>query len=122
MAKRILVIEDDEKIIALLRSFLEGEGYEVVEAENGAVGTQRFRENRIDLVITDLIMPEKEGIETIRELKAIDPQVKIIAISGGGVLDPEQYLGIVKRLGVHRTFAKPFSRDDIVSAVNQLCV
>lgn len=121
MQKTILIIEDDERIRELLRTFLEAAGYLVVDAENGAVGIKKYRENTIDLVITDLIMPEKEGIETIRELKALNPQVKIIAMSGGGVLDPEEYLSIAKRLGVLRTLAKPFSREEIVTAVNQAC-
>jgi len=121
MQKTILIIEDDERIRELLRTFLEAAGYLVVDAENGAVGIKKYRENTIDLVITDLIMPEKEGIETIRELKALNPQVKIIAMSGGGVLDPEEYLSIAKRLGVLQTLAKPFSREEIVTAVNQAC-
>jgi len=121
MQKTILIIEDDERIRELLRTFLEAAGYLVVDAENGAVGIKKYRENTIDLVITDLIMPEKEGIETIRELKALNPQVKIIAMSGGGVLNPEEYLSIAKRLGVLRTLAKPFSREEIVTAVNQAC-
>ncbi|MCX8043425.1 MAG: response regulator [Desulfobacterota bacterium] len=121
MQKRILVIEDDELVMSMLCKVLETEGYTVVRAENGAIGIKKFQEGGIDLVITDLIMPEKEGIETIRELKALDPQVNIIAISGGGILAPEQYLAIAKRLGVQRTFAKPFSRDEILAAVLQLC-
>ena len=89
---KILVIDDDKNIRSLLRDFLERDGYEVMEAENGKVGLKLFRENGADLVITDLIMPEKEGIETIRELRRDFSDVKIIAISGGGAIGPETYL------------------------------
>jgi len=80
----ILVIEDDVQVRALLKKLLESEGYTVLEAENGNIGIRLYHENSVDVVITDLIMPEKEGIETIRELRKIAPQIKIIAISGGG--------------------------------------
>lgn len=120
MQKCILVIEDEAQIRSLLRQNLETEGYMVLEAENGAVGITQYQRNTVDLVITDLIMPEKEGLETIRELRRLNPQVKIIAISGGGKIEPEQYLSIAQKLGVLRTFTKPFRRNEILAAVKEL--
>lgn len=121
MNKTVLIIEDEAPIRSLIRTFLEAEGFTVLDAENGKIGIDVYRTNDVDLVITDLIMPEKEGIETIRELKKTNPEVKIIAISGGGVLDPEEYLAIAKRMGVARTLAKPFTHESLVKAVHELC-
>ncbi|MFC1592021.1 response regulator [Thermodesulfobacteriota bacterium] len=120
MSKSILVIEDDEQVRILLKKMLENAGYSVAEAPNGEIGITMYRENPQDLVITDLIMPEKEGIETIRELLSDNPGAKIIAISGGGSVDPEQYLHMAERLGVLKTFAKPFRREEILQAVQEL--
>jgi len=120
MLKKILVIEDDEQVCSMLKIVLEEEGYAVIDAPNGKVGMRLYRENGADLVITDLIMPEKEGIETIRELKRDNPNVKIIAMSGGGIIKPEEYLKIAERLGVQRTLTKPFKREEILEAVSEL--
>jgi YesN/AraC family two-component response regulator len=117
---RILIIDDDPHILNMLGQTLEREGYEVVRASNGKEGIKINRETPVDLIITDIIMPEKDGIETIFELKKDFPYIKIIAISGGGRIEPEDYLYIAKQLGVHRTFAKPISREDLLKAVREL--
>ena len=117
---KILVIDDDELIRSLLRNFLERDGYEVMEAENGKIGLKLVRENGADLVITDLIMPEKEGIETIRELRRDFSDVKIIAISGGGAIGPETYLQMAKSMGAHRVFEKPFNLQEMSEAIREL--
>ena len=117
---RILIIDDDEQLLAMLRQTLEREGYEVMEASDGNEGLRRYRENPTDLIITDLIMPEKEGMETIMELRRDFPDVKIIAISGGGRVDPWQYLSIAKSFGVQYTFAKPIERKELLNAVREL--
>ena len=119
MAK-ILVIDDDEIIRSLLREFLERDGHEVMEAENGRIGITLFHENGADLVITDLIMPEKEGIETIRELRRDFSDVKIIAISGGGTIGPETYLQMAKSMGADRVFDKPFNMQKMSEAIREL--
>jgi DNA-binding NtrC family response regulator len=116
----ILIIDDDEQIRQLLQQMLQGAGYETVVAENGKVGMKCYRQNRPDLVITDLIMPEKEGMETIVELKKEYSDAKIIAISGGGRLAPENYLAIAKRLGAAYTFTKPLERKALLEAVASL--
>ena len=117
---QILIIDDDAQLLAMLRQTLEREGYEVMEASNGKEGLRQYRENPTDLIITDLIMPEKEGIEIIVELRRDFPDVKIIAISGGGRVDPGQYLSIAKSFGVQYTFAKPVERKKLLNAVREL--
>jgi YesN/AraC family two-component response regulator len=116
----ILIIDDDAQILKMLRQILERESYDVTEASNGKEGLRLYRENPADLVITDIIMPEKEGIEIIIELKRDYPDVKIIAISGGGRINPEDYLNIAKKLGAHRIFAKPVERKELLNAVREL--
>lgn len=115
--KRILIIDDDEQLRALLHEILERAGFAVVEAANGVEGLQLFRSEPADLVITDLIMPDKEGVETILELRREFPEARIIAISGGGRNGSANYLPIAARLGARRTVAKPFSRQEILDAV-----
>ncbi len=117
---RILIIDDDPQILDMLGQTLEREGHEVVDAPDGKEGLKLYRENPTDLIITDLIMPEKEGIETIMELRRDFPDVKIIAISGGGQIDAEQYLSMAQKLGAQRTFAKPVERDELLKAVREL--
>ncbi len=117
---RILIIDDDVQILDMLRQTLELKGYEVVDAANGKKGIRLYRENPADLIITDIIMPEQEGIEIIMELKQDFPDVKIIAISGGGRIGPEGYLSIAKQLGARYTFSKPVKRKELLSAVREL--
>ena len=117
---RILIIDDDVQILDMLRQTLEREGYEVVDAPNGKEGIRLYREDPADLIITDIIMPEKEGIEIIVELKRDFPNVKIIAISGGGQIGSEEYLRIAKGLGALRTFTKPVEREELLGAVQEL--
>ena len=114
---RILVIDDDNQMREMLRRKLENEGYEVLDASDGNVGMKLLRERDADLVITDIIMPNKEGIETILELKRDFPDVKVIAICGGGRFGPEDYLHLAKGLGVHSTFSKPFKLHDLLGSI-----
>lgn len=116
----ILVIDDESQICLMLRSWLESEGHSVLDARNGNEGLKSFIENSPDLVITDLVMPEKEGLETISELKKSNPQVKIVAISGGGRNQPEIYLNMAKKLGAVKIFKKPIRKENFLNAVNQL--
>lgn len=117
---RILIIDDDEAIRNLLQQTLEAEGHETVVAENGKVGIKRHRECPAEIIITDLIMPDQEGLETIIELKRDFPAIGIIAISGGGRLAPENYLTSAQRLGATYTFTKPVSRQDLLAAIASL--
>jgi DNA-binding NtrC family response regulator len=118
---RILIIDDDDQFRTLLRKMLEKAGYNnIEEANNGVLGVKLFRQSPFDLVITDLIMPEKEGMETIIELTGEYPQLKIIAMSGGGRVSPHDYLETAKRLGASRTMAKPFSYSEFIDTVREL--
>jgi len=114
---RVLIIDDDEQIRVLLEQMMHWAGFEVMVAENGKVAMQLQRKNPADLVITDLIMPEQEGLETISRLKKDYPGIKIIAISGGGRIGPEAYLPAALELGADRVFSKPFDVQEIVDTV-----
>ena len=116
---RILIIDDESQIRSMLRLMLERVGYEVIEAADGMEGIRQYRDNPADLIITDLIMPNKDGIGMIIELKKEFPKVKIIAMSGGGVNRPEGYLDGAKKLGATRTLTKPIDRDEMLSAVRE---
>jgi DNA-binding response OmpR family regulator len=120
---RILIIEDDTLTREWLESRLSPNGYLVVTAPKGKVGVAAFRAKPTELVITDIVMPEKDGIETITDLKRADPGVKVIAISGGerrpeGV--SRNYLHSAKLLGANRALQKPVANDDLLQAVRDL--
>lgn len=117
---RILVIDDDDLIRSMLTQMLGAAGYDVITAANGDIGIKLFREQPADLIITDIIMPEKEGWETIMELRRDFPNVKIIAISGGGRQGPYSYLMLAKRFGAERIFTKPLKRDELLKAISEL--
>ncbi len=116
----ILIIDDDESIRSFLKERLMYEGFNVLTAINGKEGMALFNENQVDLVITDIIMPDKDGFETIIELKRICPDIKIIAISGGGRGQPGYYLDTAKCFRAEYTFEKPFKTSDLLEAVNAL--
>jgi len=117
---KILVIDDDDQMRKLLRQVMEWANYEVIEASNGREGMQQCRKQTPDLVITDLIMPEQEGLETIALFKKDYPQLKIIAISGGGRIGPEAYLPAAQELGADKVFSKPFDVRELAEAVKEL--
>ena len=117
---RILVIDDDQQVRMLLWEILTDEGHEVVEAINGVEGMRKFHEKPADLVITDLIMPEREGLETITMLRREFPNLAVIAISGGGRVGASDYLPIARMLGARKVIAKPFSSAEILQAVQEL--
>jgi len=117
---RILIIDDDLQIREMMEQMLQKEGYETISASDGQIAMKICWKNPADIVITDIIMPEKEGIETIVELKREFPGIKIIAMSGGGRIGPEHYLKMAKGLGASRTFTKPVKREDILKAIKEL--
>ena len=118
--QKILIIDDDEQMRNLLCRAMEYAGFEADVASDGRKGLRLFEEGHYDLVITDLIMPEQEGMETITFLRRNHPDIKIIAISGGGRIGPETYLPAAKELGADEAFAKPFPIDDLINAVKRL--
>src|SRR5207249_2818281 len=105
---RVLVIDDEEQVVKLIREVLEGAGHEVLEARNGREGMKLYEAKPTDLVITDLVMPEQEGLETITALSRRFPGVKIIAISGAQQKLDLDLLYVAEKLGALRTLEKPF--------------
>ena len=117
---RILVIDDDDLIRKLVSKTLERAGYEVAASADGRDAARLYRREPADLIITDLFMPEKEGLEVIMELRRESPDVKIIAISGAGSLGPTGYLEVARMIGASRTLAKPFGEKELLAAVGEL--
>ncbi len=117
---RVLIVDDDEQIRTLLQEVMEWAGFDVAVAENGRVAMRLQGQRPADLVITDLIMPEQEGLETITSLKKLYQGIKIIAISGGGRIGPEAYLPAALELGADLIFSKPFDVQEIVAAARAL--
>jgi len=115
----ILLIDDEKPFRDVLKQVLSKAGYDVVEAANGAEGIDRFYDKRADMIITDVIMPEKEGIETIIELKKVYPEVKLIVMSGGGWYGTDIDFDMAKKLGA-RTLDKPFVLQELLDAVAEL--
>jgi DNA-binding response OmpR family regulator len=104
----------------MIKKMLEKAGHEVDIALNGKEGMELFEKNKPDLLITDIIMPEKEGLETIFELRKRYPELKIIAISGGGRISPDGYLPGAKLLGANMVFQKPLDQKEFLQAVSLL--
>ena len=116
---RILVIEDDEGVRSTMRELLQRAGHAVIDAANGRDGAAIFKDNVVDLVITDMIMPEQEGVETIQQILADRPATRIIAMSGGGRAKYFGFLGVAKALGALHTLTKPFTRQQLLETVEQ---
>ena len=116
----ILVIDDDASVREVVSEMLRMEGHDVAIAENGREAIELLSRRRFDLVITDLIMPEKEGIETISEIRRTDQDIPIVAISGGGRLGPGDYLETARFIGADATLAKPFARQELLATIESL--
>ena len=114
---RILVIDDDRQVRAMLRQALEIEGHEVLEAGDGVVGVQLFRDEHPDLVLCDIIMPDKEGFACIMDIRQLDPGALVIAMSGGSQVHHMDVLQVAKHFGACQVFWKPFDVRDVVKAV-----
>ncbi len=117
---RILVIDDEPTALDLLRRILEMHGYEVMMAANGQEGLDLFRKTPCDLVITDMVMPIKDGLQTILDLRVLSPKLPVIAISGGGTISKERYLAVAGYLERVITIAKPFGIEAIIESVEKL--
>lgn len=115
---RILLIDDDEQVRLTLAQFLETDGHLVLTARDGEEGLGVFRRERVDLVVTDIVMPRKEGIETIIELRTMRPDLKIIAMSGGGLAESAPYLDFAQQFGADAVLDKPVRMDDFRKIVS----
>lgn len=117
---RMLVIEDDAEMRVVVREMLEELGCSVIEAEDGEKAVSHFAEARFDAVLTDILMPNKEGIETIRALKRARPDVPIVAMSGGGIRRNMTFLEIARHIGAFRALSKPIDFSALVEVVDAL--
>ena len=115
---KILIIDDEEQIRKMLRAFLEGEDFHIFEAKNGNEGIKIFKDEMPEIVISDIIMPDKEGLETIMEINRMGMNTKIIAISGGGYVHSTSYLDLALKLGADFVLEKPFERVALMETIN----
>ncbi len=118
--KKILIIDDEEAIRQMVKRLVEKAGYTAELASNGEEGIMMIEEASFDLVITDIIMPRKEGIEIITAIRKDYPEIRVIAMSGGGRFTPEGYLRSAKILGADRVFTKPFNHREMMEAIDEL--
>jgi DNA-binding response OmpR family regulator len=119
MAK-VLVIDDDPSFRRMIRMILTRLRHDVIEAQDGNEGVARFKAENPDLVICDIVMPDKEGIQTILEIRALAPDAKIIAMSGGGISVGTGYLTAALKLGANLILSKPFRPAELTAMVEQL--
>lgn len=122
LMKKIVIIEDDVVIRESLKEILEMNNYEVLAIESGIEFMKRLKEFVPDILITDIIMPDKDGIEIIIEAKKTYPNIRLVAISGGGRIDSESYLNTAKYLGADATLKKPFSHAQLLDILKNLTV
>ena len=120
MISRILIIGEDSQTSNMLRKILEPKGYEVFVASDGNEGIRLYREAPTDLIITDIIIQEKEGLESIVELRKDFPEVKIVAISGGSQFVSKLSLSLAEGFGADYTFTKPVAGEELLNAVEEL--
>jgi CheY-like chemotaxis protein len=116
----VLIVEDDKELREMLKMSLLRSGFIVLEAKNGKDAITHFKPALTDLVVTDLIMPEEDGLKVVIKLRELKPSIKIIAISGGGKVGPGSYLNLAKALGADAIFSKPFSINDLTTKIEQL--
>jgi CheY-like chemotaxis protein len=118
---RILVVEDDVQVRKMVCKVLNNQGYDLAEAANGKEVFKILRNKvNIKIVVADIIMPEKDGLETIQELKRDYPDIKILAISGGGKISAQNYLILAQKVGADLILKKPFDKQELLDAVKQL--
>jgi len=116
----VLIVEDDKELREMISMSLTRRKYTVLEAVNGKEAIMHFKPSITDLVVTDLIMPEEDGLKVIMKLKELKPALKVIAISGGGKAGPGSYLNLAKALGADAIYSKPFSINDLISKIEDL--
>ncbi len=118
---KILIIDDDQAALKFIREILKHDGFSVITASNGCKAFELLSQNLdVAVVITDIIMPEQEGIEIIKKIKSEHPHIKIIAISGGGRRSPESYLQLAYAAGADATLQKPFGYRELLNTIRYL--
>lgn len=116
----VLIVEDEKDLREMLKISLTRHKFTVYEAENGKEAIIHFKPSITDLVVTDLIMPDEDGLKVIIKLKELKPSIKIIAISGGGKAGPGSYLNLAKALGADAIYSKPFSINELIAKIKEL--
>jgi DNA-binding NtrC family response regulator len=119
---RVLVMDDEEDLRKVLVRALESAGHQAYQAENGADGLRQLKAHPVDLVVTDLVMPEMDGLEFMRELGRLRPGMRVIAISGGGIWDKASLLAVAGMLGAVKTLSKPFELREFLALVDEALV
>ncbi len=117
---KILVIDDDDLVRGMVCNALKKAGFDVIEASNGNEGVAKAQSEDPDVVVTDILMPDKEGIETILEIKATKAKIKIVAISGGGSSKNMTFLDMAKKAGAEKVLSKPFTLSVLLEAISSL--
>jgi DNA-binding response OmpR family regulator len=115
---RILLVDDDDMSRGAIHKMLERAGYAVESTSDGDEVIRMYGRQAADLVITDLIMPDKDGLEIIQDLRKLNPKVRILAISGGGRVDANEYLAVARKFGAGEVLSKPFTKDELRKAVD----
>jgi CheY-like chemotaxis protein len=119
-AYSILIVDDEEEMRDTLERVLAAAGYRVVTASNGVEVSSILAQVHVDLVMTDLLMPEKDGTEVIAELRKKHPNTPIVAMSGGGRMPRGDYLKIARMFGAHAILEKPFTNEQLLSTIELL--
>lgn len=115
----ILIIDDDDSLRDALRRTLHKEGYTIMEAIDGGQGLKQLEHSQADVILLDMFMPDKDGLETLGVLRRTHPGIRIIAMSGGGFQGKVDVLHVAKKLGARRTLTKPFTREQLLEAVRE---
>lgn len=116
----IVIIDDNPDSIDLITAYLPEEKFSIFATQNGNKAIEYIENNNVDLLITDIIMPGINGLEIISKVSSINPKLKILAISGGGAIDADQYFSLASGLGATKTLSKPFIADDLLAAIKEL--
>ena len=117
---KILIIDDDPLVLGYMKKLLIREGYNIVTASDGKIAKRIIESESFDMIITDILMPEIDGIEIITFIKKMNLDIKIITVSGGGKISGPEYLELTQGLGAHLTFAKPFDEQEFLIGVKSL--
>jgi DNA-binding response OmpR family regulator len=119
-SSRILIVDDDYDMRQTIKAILEEDNYDLAEAEDGNAAIRYIKNNPVDMIIVDIIMPDKDGIEVITETSVSHPHVKILSLSGGGLIDASAHLHTASQLGADDTLVKPFKNKELIEKVRNL--